>query len=201
MFCYLPEYSEIKEVIVVEIGQGGVGGVHVGDGAGNVAEGELGIEQGAQAGEKAGVFQIELILGGGYAMFLGFAELGDNHAGEEAVQALAAGELVSMAPYADEVRAVSAEGIGVVVADDEPVKAGAVLILPGIETRRAPMPQEHDALLRECMIQSVTDFHAAGLGAHMLEICPMVELGEHAGCVVLWMNDDHRRYGFVIYTI
>lgn len=197
MFCHLPVYSEVEEVVVVEIGQGGVGGVLVGNGAGNVAEGELCIEQGTQAGEEPGVFLIELILGGGHAMFIGFAELGDNHAGEKAVQPLAAGELVSMAPYTDEVRAVSAEGIGVVVADDEPVKAGAVLIQPGIETRRAPMPQEHDTLLRVGMIQSVADFHAAGPDSQMLEICTLIELCKHAGCVVLWMDDEHGRYGFL----
>ncbi len=79
-------------------------------------------------------------------MFLCFAEFGDDHAGEETMQAFAAGKLVGVAPYANQVCAVSAEGIGVVVIDDEPVEAIAVLLLTGIETQRAAVPQKQNAL-------------------------------------------------------
>lgn len=79
-------------------------------------------------------------------MFLCFAEFGDDHAGEESMQAFAAGKLVGVAPYANQVCAVSAEGIGVVVIDDEPVEAVAVFMLPGIEPLRASVPEKQNAL-------------------------------------------------------
>lgn len=183
--------SDEMEVGVVEPGERGMHLIEHGDAFWYLAERGVGIQQVAEPGEEQLIFSGQFLLCGGDAVFFGFVEFCDNHAGEKSMKPLFAGELVGVAPDADEVAAVAAKGVGVVMTDDEPVKVFHSIVRAGVEPVGTPVSQEHDSLCAGAEIQRVSDFHTAGILGYSARFYSLVEGAEHGGGPVFGVDDDH----------
>jgi len=175
------------DVVIVEVRQRRVGTVHVGEETGDVAESCAFVEQKAQPLGKLCVLAVKFLLRGGYAIFGSLAHLGDYHASEQTVQTLRHCEQVGMTPYGDDVAAMLAQIVGVLVAYYQSVETALRVILAIEQALVRAVTQQHDTLAWGDTVQGVSDVGIAVAFIKHLCICSLIESRKHRRSPVFGM--------------